>query len=94
METPADLILTGSFDLSWEASEDAVSYKVYRAVNSQATYEQVAENITGTTYAYRPTDLTEGDQITLRVTAVDKNGVESEGITVFGFVSSQTQNEG
>jgi len=94
VEAPADLTLSGSFDLSWEPSSDAVSYRVYRAINSQATYELVAENITDTAYAYRPTDLNEGDQITLRVTAVDKNGVESAGITALGFAASHSQEEG
>jgi len=76
----ADLSVIGSFNLSWKASPDAVSYKVYRAVNDQAAYELVAENVTGTAYSYNPTDLAIGDQVILRVTAVNADGVESDGI--------------
>ncbi|MBQ8358324.1 MAG: hypothetical protein IJX37_00215, partial [Oscillospiraceae bacterium] len=82
VEAPADLTVTGQFQLTWKASPDAVSYKVYRAVNDQATYELVAENVTDTTYSYVPTDLKSGDQLILRVTAVNADGIESEGVRV------------
>ena len=77
------------YDLSWTASPDAVSYNVYRAVNDQATYELIAENVTGTTYSYNPTDLKDGDQLILRVTAVNADGVESEGARVITWVEGQ-----
>ena len=86
VEAPADLTVTDDLKLSWKASSDAVSYKVYRAVNDQATYELVAENVTDTTYAYAPTDLNAGDQLVLRVTAVNVDGVESEGIRVITWI--------
>jgi hypothetical protein len=35
--------------------------------------------VTETTYTYAPTDLKAGDQLILRVTAVNADGVESEG---------------
>ena len=82
VEKPAELKVTGNFELSWVASSDAVSYKVYRAVNSQSTYDLVAENVTGTTYSYNPTDLKVGDQVGLRITAVNADGVESDGIRI------------
>ena len=82
VEKPAELAVTDNFQLSWVASPDAVSYKVYRAVNSQATYDLIAENVTGTTYSYNPTDLKAGDQVTIRITAVNADGVESDGIRV------------
>ena len=77
---PADLAATENYELTWKASPDAVSYRVYRAVNDQATYELVADNVTGTIYDYNPTDLQIGDQVILRVTAVNADGVESDGI--------------
>ena len=86
VEAPADLTVSGSFNLSWKASSDAVSYKVYRVVNDQATYELIAENVNQTTYFYDPTDLAEGDQLILRVTAVSADGVESDGIRVITWV--------
>jgi len=79
VEAPADLTLTNGTQLSWKASADAVSYKIYRAVNDQATYELIAENVTGTTYTYEPTDLQKNDQLILKVTAVNADGVESDG---------------
>ena len=80
VEAPADLTVLAGTRLSWKASSDAVSYRVYRAVNDQATYELVAENVTGTTFTYNPTDLKKDDQLILRVTAVNAEGVESEGV--------------
>ena len=64
------------------------SYKVYRAVNDQATYDLIAENVTGTTYSYNPTDLKAGDQLILRITAVNADGVESDGIRTITWVEN------
>ena len=91
VETPADLTITDGFNLSWKASKDAVSYKVYRAVNSQATYDLIAENVTGTTYSYNPTDLNAGDQVTIRITAVNADGVESDGIRTITWLENQSE---
>ena len=86
VDVPADLTITDGFNLSWKASPDAASYKVYRAVNDQATYDLIAENVTGTTYRYNPTDLNSGDQVTIRITAVNADGVESDGIRAITWV--------
>lgn len=83
----ANLSVTADFQLSWKASPDAVSNKVYRAVNDQATYELVAENVTDTAYTYVPTDLNSGDQIILRVTAVNADGVESDSIRAITWIA-------
>ena len=64
--------------LSWQASKDAVSYNVYRAVGDQSTYELVAADVTATTYAM---DISLSDRMTLRVTAVGQDARESTGIT-------------
>lgn len=82
VDAPSALTVTDGTKLSWSASPDAATYNVYRAVNSQATYELVAEGITGTSYVYIPTDLNVGDQLILRVTAVNADGVESTGVRV------------
>jgi hypothetical protein len=55
-------------------------------VNDQATYELIAENVTETTYSYNATDLKAGDQLILRVTAVNTDGVESEGARTITWV--------
>jgi alpha-L-fucosidase 2 len=86
VQPPANLTVTEDLQLSWTASPDAVSYKVYRAVNDQATYELIAENVTETTYSYNATDLKAGDQLILRVTAVNTDGVESEGARTITWV--------
>jgi len=46
----------------------------------------VADNVTGTTYTYTPTDLHSGDQVILRVTAVNADGVESDGSRTITWV--------
>ena len=86
VEVPADLTITDGFHLAWKASPDAVSYKVYRAVNDQATYDLIAENVTDTTYSYNPSDLKSGDQVVLRITAVNADDIESEGIRAITWV--------
>ena len=85
----ANLAVTEDYDLTWTASPDAVSYNVYRAVNDQATYELIAGNVTATSFSYNPTDLTDGDQLILRVTAVNADGVESEGSRVITWVGDE-----
>ena len=86
VEAPADLTITGTAQLTWKESRDAVGYNVYRAVNDQAAYELVAENVTGTAYTYDPTDLKSGDQLILRITAVNKDGVESDGARAITWI--------
>lgn len=75
----------GGMKLQWEASEDAESYKVYAAVNDASDYELIAENVKDTEYLYLQDEMQEHmtaqDRVTMRVTAVDKNGRESEGAT-------------
>jgi len=82
VDAPSALTLTDGTKLTWKASPHAATYNVYRAVNSQPAYELVAEGITGTSYIYVPTDLKVGDQLILRVTAVNEDGVESTGVRV------------
>jgi len=71
--------------LTWTASADAVSYNVYRAVNDQATYEQVATGVTGTSYTYTSDDITGADRVTMRVTAVGESGRESVGVLAYSL---------
>lgn len=67
--------------LDWTASKDAVSYNVYRAVESAPEYELIASNVNGTFFTYQSPDLEQVEQCTFRVTAVAANGRESDGIT-------------
>lgn len=70
-------------ELSWDASEDAASYKVYRAVGNAPDYELVASEIKETNFVYKASDLKKFEQVTLKVTAVRADGRESkQGSTV------------
>ena len=86
VQAPADLTVSEDLKLTWTASPDAVSYKVYRTVNDQATYELVADNVTETSYHYQPTELQTGDQLILRITAVNAAGIESDGARVVTWI--------
>lgn len=71
--------------LTWGESGDAVSYRVYEAVNDAPDYTLVAEDIKDTEYLYESADMAEmkaEDRVTMRVTAVDANGRESKGTTM------------
>lgn len=63
--------------LSWNASDDAVSYKIYRAVGNAPNYELVASKIKGTDFVYKVDGLKQFEQMTIKVTAVNKNACES-----------------
>lgn len=75
--------LSDQIELSWTASEDALSYKLYRAVGNAPDYELIASNVTGTNFVYEIPDLKQIGQMTFKVTAVRADGRESdEGATV------------
>lgn len=71
--------------LTWTESPDAVSYRVYEAVNDAPDYTLVAENVKGNEYLYAAEDMTEmkaEDRVTMRVTAVSADGRESDGAAI------------
>jgi alpha-L-fucosidase 2 len=79
--------------LSWNASTDAASYKLYRAVGNAPDYELLASDIVNTNFVYKSTDLKSIEQMTLKVTAVGVDGRESdEGATVI-WLFPQENNE-
>lgn len=71
----ADCEFLGETKLSWTASSDATSYKVYIARESDATYTLLGTTV-GNTYTYTPATL-ENSRLTFAVTAVNAAGVES-----------------
>jgi alpha-L-fucosidase 2 len=85
---PSNLSIDGSVDvdqikLSWDASKDAASYNLYRAVGNAPDYELISSDIVGTNFIYEATDLKQAEQMTLKVTAVRADGRESdEGATM------------
>ena len=69
--------------LSWTASADAASYKLYRAVGNAPDYELISPNVESTDYLYKATDTEQTKQMTFKVTAVRADGRESsEGAAV------------
>ncbi|WP_222708619.1 cohesin domain-containing protein [Paenibacillus sp. N3.4] len=78
--------------LNWTASKDALSYNVYRAVESAPDYELIASNVQGTSFTYQSADLKKVDQCTFRVTAVAANGRESDGITTLMLQPNKPDN--
>ncbi|MEP4077969.1 glycosyl hydrolase family 95 catalytic domain-containing protein [Haloferula sp.] len=82
-ELKIDKDTKGEVELSWTASADAASYKLYRAVGNAPAYESVAADIKGTGFVYKAADLKQTGQMTLKITAVRADGRESrEGATV------------
>lgn len=67
--------------ITWQASADAKSYNVYRAVGSAPDYELVASGVTATSFDYTASDLAKAEQVTLKVTAVRADGRESRAGT-------------
>ncbi|WP_083191570.1 glycoside hydrolase family 95 protein [Formosa haliotis] len=63
--------------LTWNASEDAKTYKVYRAVGNAADYELLASEVTDRHFTHKASNLKQINQITFKVTAVGKDGRES-----------------
>ena len=66
-----------SVSLNWSASEDAISYNVYYAVESESAY-----TLATTVIATTATIVVPEKQATFKVKAVGANGRESSGITV------------
>ena len=64
-------------ELSWTKSSNATSYNLYRALGNAPSYELVKKGITATEYSYTPADVTDVEQMTLKVMAIDANGRES-----------------
>lgn len=65
--------------LSWAGSKDADSYNLYRAVGNAPDYELVSSGIKATEFVYKASDLTQVDQMILKLTAVRADGRESDG---------------
>ena len=69
--------------LSWNASTDAVSYTLYRAVGNAPNYELVSSGISSTDFIYKSPELNQFGQMTFKVTAVRDDGRESDkGVTM------------
>ena len=71
-----------NFELSWCASKNAESYNVYKAVGDTPRYTYV-DNVTACNYVYTTSESEENIRTTYRVTAVDEDGRESDGVLCY-----------
>ena len=77
-----DAIGKNSYALDWEKSADAVSYNVYKAIGNDSDYTYVG-NTTDTDWLYTTSSAEENKRMTYRVCAVNRNGVESDGVLTY-----------
>ena len=69
--------------LSWNASPDAKSYNLYRAIANAPDYELISSEIMGNDFIYKSTSLKQSEQMTFKITSLREDGRESdEGATV------------
>ena len=71
------------FSLSWDTVQGAVYYNIYRAIESAPTYELIKLNCKNSTVELPLKDLLQKERCTFRVTAVNKDGIESEGRLIY-----------
>ena len=69
--------------LTWNGSQDAVSYNVYKAIGNAPTYELAAKDITNTNYQFTAKNVSTLGRCTFKVTAVSKSGRESFGALAY-----------
>ena len=70
------------YALSWSASNNAVSYNVYKAIGDAPSYTLI-DNVTKCNYTYTTSASEENIRTTYRVTAVDEDGRESDGVLCY-----------
>lgn len=68
--------------IQWDKSPDAVTYNIYTHVGDSPDYTLIQSNYTATTAEHKIAEIKAAKHGTLRVTAVDKTGRESSGLTV------------
>lgn len=69
-----------SLTLSWDKTDGAVSYTIYRSVGNEPVYRLVTDGLTERTYTYALADKEPGDCILWKVVAVDAEGREGKGM--------------
>ena len=86
VQAPAGLtvVATGknSYALDWDASSEAVCYNVYKAIDNDSDYTYVGTT-NDTDCVYKTSAEEENKRMTYRVCAVNKNGVESDGVLAY-----------
>ena len=83
LDAPGELTVSRdgeTVELKWAASESAIVYNVYLAVEDAPRYELLEAEVGALCYTCASQDL-EGKRVTFRVTAVSADGTESSGVT-------------
>ena len=74
----------GELSLGWTGSKDAVKYNVYTAINNDSTYTLVGTS-DDVSFVLDGASLDASARITLKVSAVNKNGAESAGTLAYAL---------
>ena len=67
----------GEFNFTWNSVSNAKSYNLYKAVGNDSKYTYI-DTVTSTNYTYTPSLAESNERTTFVVTAVDKDGKESD----------------
>jgi alpha-L-fucosidase 2 len=71
--------------LIWDKNPDVFGYNVYVAFDQSPVYEKVASNLTDNRFVFKHPKLLSSIRYTIKVTATDKGGRESQGTMVYEF---------
>ena len=71
--------------LIWDKNPDVFGYNVYVAFDQSPVYEKVANNLRDNRFIIKQPKLSSGVRYTIKVTATDKGGRESQGTMVYEF---------
>ena len=72
----------GKITLSWDASPDAATYRVYKHVGNSPDYQLIQSGVKTNSFECLIPEKGKNDHCIFRVTAVDKSGRESEGVNL------------
>jgi hypothetical protein len=71
--------------LIWDKNPDVFGYNVYVAFDQSPVYEKVASNLKDNRFIFKHPKLSSAIRYTIKVTAIDKCGRESQGVRLYEF---------
>jgi hypothetical protein len=71
--------------LIWDKNPYVFGYNVYVAFDQSPVYEKVASNLTDNRFVFKHPKLLSSIRYTIKVTATNKEGRESQGTMVYEF---------
>jgi hypothetical protein len=71
--------------LIWDKNPDVFGYNVYVAFDQSPVYEKVASNLKDNRFIFKHPKLSSAIRYTIKVTAIDKGGRESQGVRLYEF---------